>query len=230
MKNSAFLLAAGILLIPCASWSKPVVGRYVRCSVNSWNGILTLNEVEVFERGVNVATNGAASQSSTECGGVASRAVDGRIGELYSEGTMTHTKHNAGFDRPWWELDLKCDRKIEAINVWNRPDFHGRMNRLRVQVLDGNRIVRWSGYVEKAKRTKNAFIVKEGQGGKDVGLPFVHTRMHEDLKEQFKNSPDRVRETRQERVKWFDPVAFKRAVNAYADKHREIYPDRSAFL
>ena len=125
-----------LALMPYVSWSDPVVGRYVHCSLDSNSGILTLNEVEVFEKGVNVATGGTAIQSSTDCSGVASYAIDGRIGNSFSDATMTHTKHNMRFEQPWWELDLKKERKIEAINIWNRPDYPERMNRLRVQVLD----------------------------------------------------------------------------------------------
>lgn len=232
MKIPILPLAMGILAIPCAASAAPVAGRYVRCSIDSdsRNAILTLNEVEVFERGVNIATNGVAIQSSTDCGGEASRAIDGRIGRMYGDNTMTHTSQNLRFERPWWELDLKSEREIAAINVWNRPEFPERMNRLRVQVLDEKRIVRWSGRVEKAERTKNPFTVRAGQGGKDVGRPFVPPKTKDDLKNQFVNRPDRARATMIERMKWFDPAAFKRAINAYTEKYSGVYPNREALL
>ena len=224
------LTLAVILPVARAASAAPATGRYVRCSIDSFNAILTLNEVEVFERGVNVATEGVARQSSTDCEGVASRAVDGVVGNHYLDKTMTHTSQSRPFEKPWWELDLKSEREIESINIWNRPEMPERLNKLRVQVLDGKRIVRWSGCLEKAGKSKNSFKVEADKGGRDVGLPFAPLGTKEELKKHFLNCPQQVGATKLERMKWFNPVALKRAIGAYADKYREIYADREALI
>ena len=60
-----------------------------------------------------------AVQSSTEFGGVASRAVDGNTLGVFANASITHT---ALGDNPWWYVDLDGAFRIEEVVIWNRLD------------------------------------------------------------------------------------------------------------
>ena len=66
-------------------------GRFLRITVPGNNKILTLNEVEIYSGGKNVARGGKTTQSSTAHGGVAERAIDGNKNTDYNAGGQTHT-------------------------------------------------------------------------------------------------------------------------------------------
>jgi F5/8 type C domain-containing protein/PEP-CTERM motif-containing protein len=85
----------------------------------------------------NVALGGAAFQSSTDYGGVASRANDGDTNGNYGGNSVTHT---ASFDAtPFWQVDLLNTYNIEEIDVWNRTDCcSGRLTNFRVSILDSS--------------------------------------------------------------------------------------------
>ena len=91
---------------------KQVTGRYVRIDLPGPQRTLTLAEVEVMSRGVNIARAGKAKQSSTSNGGVAARAIDGNKSASYGDGGQTHTAE--GTDNPWWELDLGGEFPVET--------------------------------------------------------------------------------------------------------------------
>jgi glucose/arabinose dehydrogenase len=120
--------------------SKGTQGRYVRIELPR-RGTLTLAEVQVFSGGANVATTGAAKQSSVSNGGVASRAIDGNTSGRYSDGGQTHSRE--GQENPWWELDLGKELPIEAVTVWNRTEgkgqFVSRLEGFTLRVLDASR-------------------------------------------------------------------------------------------
>ena len=115
-------------------------GRFVRIELPR-KGTLTLAEVQVFVDGRNIAGTGVAKQSSTSNSGDAQRAVDGNTDGAYSSGSETHSVENE--DHPWWELDLKTARPIEAVTVWNRTENGGsyikRLDGFDLTVLDSER-------------------------------------------------------------------------------------------
>ncbi|MCI0702092.1 MAG: HEAT repeat domain-containing protein, partial [Planctomycetia bacterium] len=119
--------------------SKIVKGRYVRIELTGKQRTLTLAEVQVFSDGVNVARMGKASQSSTEHGGVASRAIDGNTSGIFGDNSSTHTQE--GTPDPWWEVDLGREVPVEQIVVWNRTDgaLGNRLNNFTVRVLDADK-------------------------------------------------------------------------------------------
>jgi azurin len=125
-------------LAAAVSANPSVTGRFVRVELPR-RGTLTLAEVQVFSAGANVAPAGKARQSSISSGGDAARAIDGRTDGAYGSGTQTHSAENE--NRPWWELDLKADRAIESISIWNRTDgdLGGRLDGFTLIVLDANR-------------------------------------------------------------------------------------------
>lgn len=67
----------------------------------------------------NLALGGAASQSSTASGGIASRAIDGNTDGDWSSGSVTHTTNQVD---AWWELDLGVEAEIDRIDLFNRTD------------------------------------------------------------------------------------------------------------
>ena len=99
-------------------------GRFVRITIPGKNKVLTLAEVEVFSSGKNIAQSGKATQSSTDFGGQARRAIDGNSSGIYNNQGQTHTKGNSR--APWWELDLGREVALEAITIWNRSEENGK--------------------------------------------------------------------------------------------------------
>jgi len=60
-----------------------------------------------------------ASQSSTDFGGAASRAIDGSTDGNWNAGSVTHT---AKQDYPWWQLDLGRVESVAQVTLYNRTD------------------------------------------------------------------------------------------------------------
>lgn len=118
-----------------------VEGRFVRIQLPGKQRTLTLAEVEVISNGINIARKGSATQSSTNHGGTADRAIDGDTNPVYSSGAQTHTRENTR--DPWWEVDLGNRMPIEAIRVYNRQEgsLGDRLEGFTLQVLDENRQV-----------------------------------------------------------------------------------------
>jgi hypothetical protein len=125
--------ARGLVLAP----------RRVRVEVTGPDRILSLAEVEVIgPDGSNLALEGRASQSSTDFGGPAERAIDGNTSGVFDEGSVTHTRIEAS---PWWEVDLGAALPVESIRIWNRTDgeLERRLDGLRVVLLDETGGVAW---------------------------------------------------------------------------------------
>jgi len=225
MKTIAPVIALSIFSLAVSA--QPVAGRYVRCRIERDNAILTLGEVEVFEKGQNVARGGVASQSSIDHGGKPERAIDGKPGNDWGENTMTHTRENAGDEHPWWEVDLKQVRNIEAINLWNRPGYHDRLNGVEVMILDEAHVVKWSSSLAKTNPRKNAFTVDSAKPGPLAGQKLPVPKPW-DMKTDF--SAERAQETTLERLNWFNAEALERAIKHYAEKYPQAYPNRDALL
>ncbi len=94
--------------------------RFVRVELPGSGVFLHLAEVQVFVGDKNVAPLGKASQSSTDYGGDAQRAIDGNTnGEYFAENSVSHT---AASDNPWWEVDLGSEQAVREIIIFNRTD------------------------------------------------------------------------------------------------------------
>ena len=113
--------------------------RYVRLELPGKKRILHFAEMQIFSEGVNVALNGTASQSSTEHGGVAQRAIDGNTDGNYPKGSVIHTAN--GSEQTWWEVDLGSEQHLDQIVIWNRTDglFQERLSNFKLITLDENR-------------------------------------------------------------------------------------------
>ena len=122
------------------------IGQYVRLELPGDDKILSVAEIEVFQDGKNIASEGTITQSSTDFDGHAERANDGNTsGEYYKDlvaHSVTHTKREKD---PWIEIDLGRRRPIDMIRVWNRTDFgmHSRLDGFVLSVHDENRELVW---------------------------------------------------------------------------------------
>lgn len=164
-KPSATALATG----------KPA--RFVRIELPGNKRILTLAEVEVISGGKNVAKGGKATQSSTNSGGVAAKALDGNKDSDWNKGGQTHTA-NSGTTNPWWEVDLGKAVDVEQIGIWNRKGFESRLQNFTLTLLDAERkpVFRVSNVaapeimqVDVKKSGKTTYLSYNGKPGK----PFV---------------------------------------------------------
>jgi len=135
-----------------------VTGRYVRVEIPGREKILSLAEVEVFSGGVNVATSGEAKQSSTGFGGPAKLAIDGNTNGNY-EGAKSTTHTEISTD-PWWELDLKMDKAVERLVIWNRTDSgtKERLSQFKISLLGAKREVIWTETVATHPDPSRAFV------------------------------------------------------------------------
>ena len=136
-----------------------IQGQYVRIELPGEKRTLSLAEVAIFDKGINLAKGKKATQSTTVFSGAASRAVDGNTDGSYHKGSVTHTLSN-GTD-PWWEVDLGKMLEFEAINVYNRTDSHGvRLKDFTLKVLDADRKVVF--FKEKVPHSEVIVFVKPG--------------------------------------------------------------------
>lgn len=83
------------------------------------------------------------TQSTTDWGGSASRAVDGNTDQNYHHGSCTCTK-NGGNE--WWRVDLQQVVDVQSVQIWNRKDCcKDRINGARIVV--GNSLDHHQGKV-----------------------------------------------------------------------------------
>jgi len=61
-----------------------------------------------------------ASQSSTNHGGVASRAIDDNTDGIWQNDSVTHTSGNTS--ETWWRLNLRAISSISEVIIYNRSD------------------------------------------------------------------------------------------------------------
>ncbi len=140
--------------------------RLIRVELAGKNQILSLAEVQVFSNGKNVASSGKATQSSTDFGGDAQRAIDGNTSGEYAKNSTTHS---AISDNPWWELDLGTDVAIEQIIVWNRTDnnLQNRLNGATILLLDAQRQEIARQVIDEGPKSSKAFQFQES-----LAIPF----------------------------------------------------------
>lgn len=88
-------------------------------------------------QGMNIASNGTATQSSTDFEGEASRAIDGNTDGKWANGSVSHTENEVN---PWWQVDLGSDRDISGLTIFGRTDAccTQRLSDYTVYVFDSN--------------------------------------------------------------------------------------------
>lgn len=85
----------------------------------------------------NLALNGTATQSSTNHGGSAGRAIDGNTNGNWSGGSVTHT---ATAQNQWWQVDLGITTNVGEIKLFDRIDgcCDSRLMNFTVSVINSN--------------------------------------------------------------------------------------------
>ncbi len=139
-KHGRFLVSRFSMSVS-PSDAKPPAARFVRVELPGNGRYLHMAEVQVQSGGANVAPRGKASQSSTDFGGEAGRAIDGNTnGDYFGGNSVTHT---AAENDPWWELDLGKAVPVEQVAVWHRTDggqgILDRIKGFKVRLLDEDR-------------------------------------------------------------------------------------------
>ena len=122
--------------------TEPPRARFIRIELPGTQRVLSLAEVQIFDGSQNVATKGKATQSSTDGGGEASRAIDSDTNGNFDAASTTMTKAR---DDPWWELDLGADTRLEEVAIWNRTDrgLSTRLADFKLLALDAERKTVW---------------------------------------------------------------------------------------
>jgi len=83
---------------------------------------------------VNLAFGTEPTQSSTNNGGLAARAVDGNNHGVFSHASVSHTGNDV---EAWWQVDLGSSAEITEIVLWNRTDCcSDRLSDFHVLVSD----------------------------------------------------------------------------------------------
>jgi cytochrome c peroxidase len=107
------------VLIPGMYWlfaltasGTPSIGYPVQMyTAGTWPGTLAGD--------TNLAKGKPASQSSTEWGAAASRAVDGNTDGVLANQSVSHTALQA---QPYWQVDLGASAQLSSVRIWNRTD------------------------------------------------------------------------------------------------------------
>ena len=149
--------------------TEPPHARFIRVELPGTQRVLSLAEIQVFNDHENVALQGKASQSSTDSGAEARRAIDSNTDGNFDAASTTMTKAQ---DNPWWELDLGADTPLEEIAIWNRADrgLGTRLAEFKVLALDAQRKTVW-------ERTINA-----------VPSPVTRSRVPAENEVKFQNA------------------------------------------
>ncbi|XP_033730134.1 fucolectin-1-like, partial [Pecten maximus] len=86
----------------------------------------------------NIALNKPTSQSSSQAGGVAGRAVDGNLNPDYGAWSCSHTFYTD--NKPWWQVDLGDIYSINYVSVQNRLTNADRLKDFTVEISETNDI------------------------------------------------------------------------------------------
>jgi putative membrane-bound dehydrogenase-like protein len=152
--------------------------RFVRVELSGNKRILTINEIEIFSGGKNIARGKLSKQSSVASGGSPERAIDGNKNGDYRKSGQSHTSSEKD---PWWEVDLEKAVVIDHIEIWNRNSLQERLDNFVVKGLDDEREEVFKYGPHKAPGTsikidlaKNGKVTKKGKrsrGGSSSSAP-----------------------------------------------------------
>lgn len=114
----------------------------------------------------------SATQSSTDYGGSADRAVDGKLGGDFAAGSVTHTRMQA---QPWWQVDLGQLATVSQVTLWIRTDccvqrLQNAMVFIAAADMSGRTLAQLS-----ADPTVTARAVSTLGGAASLPLPFAPT-------------------------------------------------------
>ena len=158
--------------------SQPVRGKVVRIEKRFIDeNILHLAEVVIRDsNGVNVATLGTATQSTTRIGSggnIASKAIDGDTNGNWNHGSVTHTAPNERNATAWWQVELPEEIDIASIEIFNRTDGgQSRLGNSRILVLDANGEFVWGQDLDSV-RDNRLSIYEAGSNSEKLSLVTV---------------------------------------------------------
>lgn len=165
--------------------------RYIRIQLPDVNGILAMAEVQVMNGNANVSSGKTATQSSTQEGCVAGRAIDGNTSGQWSANSISSTLE-AGTVQPWWEVDLGSVMPVSKVTVWNRLDSH--TIRLRGYHILASEQPFASNSLEESLADPNVYLISShfSIGDEYDNLPFVQDYYEKPMFNilQFQNHPD----------------------------------------
>jgi formylglycine-generating enzyme required for sulfatase activity len=203
--------AAALLAALSACAQAPVAGRYVRVEIPKEKATLSLAEVQVFSKGVNVALKHKATQSEDAYGGTADRAVDGNTNTSWGGGSITHTPENHA--NPWWEVDLGAEVAIDQLVIWNRVEEVKRLCDASVMIVGADRQVKWEQTITNPSPTSNPLAVDAAQKSAAVGRT-VQRRIDP-------ATDDEIRAAYEKRASWIETVL---AAQAKLEAFRNLKP------
>ncbi len=150
--------------------------RYLRIEIPGQQKILSLAEVQIHSKGMNVAPTGEVSQSSTDYAGPANLAIDGNTDGNYEKKSVTHT---AVSDDPWWQIDLKSEVAIEKVVIWNRTDnqVSARLANFDLKLLNSAQEVVWQ---QRITESPNPSAEYAPSGIKDIVLQAAYADYHQE--------------------------------------------------
>jgi formylglycine-generating enzyme required for sulfatase activity len=212
MKSMQYVMGAVALLsVLGVSAQTPVAGRFIRVEIPKEKATLSLAEVQVFSKGVNVALKHKAQQSQDAYGGTADRAVDGNTNTSWGGNSITHTPENQ--PNPWWEVDLGAEVPIEQLVVWNRVEEVKRLCDASVMIIGADRQVKWEQTLTNPTPTSNPLAVDAAQKSAAVGK--VIPRKIDPA------TDDEIRAAYEKKATWIDTVL---ATQAKLEAFRNLKP------
>ena len=155
-----------------ATWLRaPSVSGHWADITEKWNTLWSYNGWLPMGSGprINLAENLAAArytQSSTFESAAASRAGDGNVDGVYTNGSVSHTNSQAG---AWWQVDLTgsaTEQLIESVSIWNRNDMMtDRLKDYVVKVYDADHNLKWTSATQtvRAGRPTNVWVGRSGR-------------------------------------------------------------------
>ncbi|GAF01635.1 galactose-binding domain-containing protein [Saccharicrinis fermentans] len=96
-----------------------------------------------YTKGVNLALNGVATQSTTGANSPASLAIDGNTNGNWGSGSVTVAFVDTDGSNPWWQVDLGSNQVIGDIKIYNRTDdcCQTRLSDFTVSVMNSEGVI-----------------------------------------------------------------------------------------
>lgn len=134
------MLIAFTLIVPCFVFTSQI--GFASLNKGQNNSLTTSPDGSPNSYNGNISLGKVATQSSTDFGAFAERAVDGNTDGNWYNSSLSCTLNE---NNPWWKVDLGSDYKISNIVVFNRTDECGeRLTNFKVSILDINENEIWS--------------------------------------------------------------------------------------
>jgi hypothetical protein len=125
-------LPDGVVLAPLTSATPLARPEEAAVFDNGYVRVVRGPEAGSNGRPENLAIHAKAAQSSNG-GGTADLAIDGNHSGVFSEGSVTHTGSEPG---AWLEIDLGEQRKVGAVQLWNRVEVPQRLSDYWLTISD----------------------------------------------------------------------------------------------